>query len=150
MNDVMVSDTPATPSNGQGADTVPVLEARGLTIRYGTNTAINDVSFAVPERQITAIIGPSGCGKSTLLRILAGLDEPSMGLAPILVEDIFRVVRQLNREGTTILLVEQNALMALSVAKRGYVLETGEVVLAGTAGELQENPQVQEAYLGGG
>jgi phosphate transport system ATP-binding protein len=64
----MVSDTPATPSNGQGADTVPVLEARGLTIRYGTNTAINDVSFAVPERQITAIIGPSGCGKSTLIR----------------------------------------------------------------------------------
>jgi branched-chain amino acid transport system ATP-binding protein len=77
------------------------------------------------------------------------LDEPSMGLAPLLVEDIFRVVRQLNREGTTILLVEQNALMALSVAKRGYVLETGEVVLAGMAVDLQENPQVQEAYLGG-
>jgi branched-chain amino acid transport system ATP-binding protein len=77
------------------------------------------------------------------------LDEPSMGLAPLLVEDIFRVIRQLNREGTTILLVEQNALMALSVAKRGYVLETGEVVLAGMAFELQENPQVQEAYLGG-
>jgi len=77
------------------------------------------------------------------------LDEPSMGLAPLLVEDIFRVVRQLNEEGTTILLVEQNALMALSVAKRGYVLETGEVVLAGMAFELQENPQVQEAYLGG-
>ena len=77
------------------------------------------------------------------------LDEPSMGLAPLLVEDIFRVVRQLNEEGTTILLVEQNALMALSVAKRGYVLETGEVVLAGMAGELQENSLVQEAYLGG-
>jgi branched-chain amino acid transport system ATP-binding protein len=78
------------------------------------------------------------------------LDEPSMGLAPILVEDIFRVIRQLNEEGTTILLVEQNALMALSVARRGYVLETGQVVLAGTADELRENPQVQEAYLGGG
>ena len=77
------------------------------------------------------------------------LDEPSMGLAPLLVEDIFRVIRQLNEEGTTILLVEQNALMALSVAKWGYVLETGEVVLAGMAFELQENPQVQEAYLGG-
>ena len=77
------------------------------------------------------------------------LDEPSMGLAPLLVEDIFRVVRQLNEEGTTILLVEQNALMALSVASRGYVLETGRVVLAGTADELRENPQVQEAYLGG-
>jgi branched-chain amino acid transport system ATP-binding protein len=78
------------------------------------------------------------------------LDEPSMGLAPLLVEDIFRVIRQLNEEGTTILLVEQNALMALSVARRGYVLETGQVVLAGTADELRENPQVQEAYLGGG
>lgn len=77
------------------------------------------------------------------------LDEPSMGLAPILVEDIFRVIRQLNEEGTTILLVEQNALMALSVAQRGYVLETGQVVLAGSADELRENPQVQEAYLGG-
>ncbi|MBN1977412.1 MAG: ABC transporter ATP-binding protein [Anaerolineae bacterium] len=77
------------------------------------------------------------------------LDEPSMGLAPLLVEDIFRVIRQLNEEGTTILLVEQNALMALSVAGRGYVLETGQVVLAGTAAELRENPQVQEAYLGG-
>jgi branched-chain amino acid transport system ATP-binding protein len=77
------------------------------------------------------------------------LDEPSMGLAPILVEDIFRVIRQLNEEGTTILLVEQNALMALSVARRGYVLETGQVVLAGSADELRENPQVQEAYLGG-
>jgi branched-chain amino acid transport system ATP-binding protein len=77
------------------------------------------------------------------------LDEPSMGLAPLLVEDIFRVIRQLNEEGTTILLVEQNALMALSVASRGYVLETGRVVLAGTADELRENPQVQEAYLGG-
>jgi branched-chain amino acid transport system ATP-binding protein len=77
------------------------------------------------------------------------LDEPSMGLAPLLVEDIFRVIRQLNEEGTTILLVEQNALMALSVAQRGYVLETGQVVLAGMADELQENPQVQEAYLGG-
>jgi branched-chain amino acid transport system ATP-binding protein len=77
------------------------------------------------------------------------LDEPSMGLAPLLVEDIFRVIRQLNEEGTTILLVEQNALMALSVASRGYVLETGQVVLSGTAAELRENPQVQEAYLGG-
>jgi branched-chain amino acid transport system ATP-binding protein len=77
------------------------------------------------------------------------LDEPSMGLAPLLVEDIFRVIRQLNEEGTTILLVEQNALMALAIAGRGYVLETGSVVLAGTADELRENPQVQEAYLGG-
>jgi branched-chain amino acid transport system ATP-binding protein len=77
------------------------------------------------------------------------LDEPSMGLAPLLVEEIFRVIRQLNEEGTTILLVEQNALMALSVAHRGYVLETGRVVLAGSAAELREDPQVRRAYLGG-
>jgi branched-chain amino acid transport system ATP-binding protein len=78
------------------------------------------------------------------------LDEPSMGLAPLLVEDIFRVIHQLNEEGTTILLVEQNALMAFSVAHRGYVLETGRVVLQGTVDELRENPEVQKAYLGGG
>jgi branched-chain amino acid transport system ATP-binding protein len=78
------------------------------------------------------------------------LDEPSMGLAPILVEDIFRTVQEINAEGTTVLLVEQNALMALSVANRGYVLETGTVALEGTASQLRENPQVKAAYLGEG
>lgn len=77
------------------------------------------------------------------------LDEPSMGLAPIIVEQIFDIIRDINKQGTTILLVEQNAQMALSVADRGYVLETGRVVLEGDAGELMENPVVQEAYLGG-
>ena len=76
------------------------------------------------------------------------LDEPSMGLAPLLVEDIFRVIRQLNQEGTTILLVEQNALMALSVARRAYVMETGRIVLAGPAQEVLQNPDVRKAYLG--
>ena len=76
------------------------------------------------------------------------LDEPSMGLAPLLVEDIFRVIRQLNEEGTTILLVEQNALMALSVAHRAYVMETGRIVLEGQAKEVFQNPDVRKAYLG--
>ncbi|MHB1295471.1 MAG: ABC transporter ATP-binding protein [Anaerolineae bacterium] len=76
------------------------------------------------------------------------LDEPSMGLAPILVEEIFDIITRINAQGTSILLVEQNAAMALSVAHRGYVLETGNVVLQGTARELLENPQVQAAYLG--
>ena len=76
------------------------------------------------------------------------LDEPSMGLAPILVEEIFEIIRRINTEGTSILLVEQNAAMALSVAHRGYVLETGSVVLEGTAAELARDPQVQAAYLG--
>ncbi|MDR1070418.1 MAG: ABC transporter ATP-binding protein [Gracilibacteraceae bacterium] len=77
------------------------------------------------------------------------LDEPSMGLAPILVQQIFDIIRAINREGTTILLVEQNARMALSVADRAYVLETGRIVLSGSAGELMNSPEVSKAYLGG-
>jgi branched-chain amino acid transport system ATP-binding protein len=76
------------------------------------------------------------------------LDEPSMGLSPILVEEIFRIIREINRQGTSILLVEQNAHMALAVAHRAYVLETGRIVLSGTAREIRENPQVKTAYLG--
>jgi branched-chain amino acid transport system ATP-binding protein len=77
------------------------------------------------------------------------LDEPSMGLAPRLVAKIFEIVREIARQGVTILLVEQNARMALGVATRGYVLETGAIALEGTAAELAANPQVQRAYLGG-
>jgi len=77
------------------------------------------------------------------------LDEPSMGLAPILVQHIFEILREINRQGTTILLVEQNAHMALKLANRGYVLETGNVVLSGPSQELVESPEVQRAYLGG-
>jgi branched-chain amino acid transport system ATP-binding protein len=76
------------------------------------------------------------------------MDEPSMGLAPVLVEAIFDTIQRINKEGTTILLVEQNALMALSVASRGYVLQTGEIVLQDTAANLNKNPMVQKAYLG--
>ena len=76
------------------------------------------------------------------------LDEPSMGLSPLLVGEIFRLIAEINRAGTTILLVEQNASMALSVADRAYVLETGEIVLSGKASDLRENPKVREAYLG--
>ena len=77
------------------------------------------------------------------------LDEPSMGLAPILVEQIFEIIQNLNKNGSTILLVEQNAQMALSVAHRGYVLETGRVVTTGTGEELIESPEIKNAYLGG-
>jgi branched-chain amino acid transport system ATP-binding protein len=77
------------------------------------------------------------------------LDEPSMGLAPILVEQIFDIVRDINAQGTTVLLVEQNALMALGLASRGYILQTGEIVLADSAEQLAVNPEVQKAYLGG-
>ncbi len=77
------------------------------------------------------------------------LDEPSMGLAPILVEQIFEIIRTINRQGTTVLLVEQNALMALGIANRGYILQTGEIVLTDAAERLAANPEVKRAYLGG-
>jgi branched-chain amino acid transport system ATP-binding protein len=77
------------------------------------------------------------------------LDEPSMGLAPILVDEIFGIIRRINREGTTILLVEQNAYKALGVAARAYILETGRVVKSGPAAELMQDSAVKEAYLGG-
>lgn len=77
------------------------------------------------------------------------MDEPSMGLAPIIVKEIFNIIKEINQGGTTILLVEQNAKMALSIAHRAYVLETGRITLEGPAKELADNPQVQKAYLGG-
>jgi branched-chain amino acid transport system ATP-binding protein len=76
------------------------------------------------------------------------MDEPSMGLSPILVEEIFKIIKEINETGTSILLVEQNALMALSIANRAYVLETGRIVLSGDAKKVAENPQVKAAYLG--
>jgi branched-chain amino acid transport system ATP-binding protein len=96
------------------------------------------------EQQMLAIGRGMMARPSVLL-----LDEPSMGLAPILVEEIFAIIQEINAQGVSILLVEQNALMALSVANRGYVLETGRIVLADTADRLLNNPQVQKAYLGG-
>ena len=76
------------------------------------------------------------------------MDEPSMGLAPVLVEQVFEIIQDINKLGTTIFVVEQNANMALSIADRGYVLQTGQIVLADTARALLENPQMREAYLG--
>jgi branched-chain amino acid transport system ATP-binding protein len=95
------------------------------------------------EQQMLAI-GRALMSRPTVLL----LDEPSMGLAPILVETIFGVIREINQQGTTILLVEQNALMALTVASRGYVLQTGQIVLHDTAEALQRNESVRKAYLG--
>jgi branched-chain amino acid transport system ATP-binding protein len=96
------------------------------------------------EQQMLAIARGLMAGPKVLL-----LDEPSMGLAPILVEQIFDIIREINDSGTSILLVEQNALMALSIADRGYVLDTGRVVLQGPADDLLHNPTVINAYLGG-
>jgi branched-chain amino acid transport system ATP-binding protein len=95
------------------------------------------------EQQMLAI-GRSLMGRPKLLL----LDEPSMGLAPVLVERIFQVIEEINKQGTTILLVEQNANVALEIATRGYVLETGTIVNAAPAQKLREDPRVREAYLG--
>ena len=95
------------------------------------------------EQQMLAI------GRALMARpSLLLLDEPSMGLSPILVEAIFGVVKDINAQGTTVLLVEQNALMALAVANRGYVIQTGQIVLADSAAKLRENEMVRKAYLG--
>jgi branched-chain amino acid transport system ATP-binding protein len=95
------------------------------------------------EQQMLAI-GRALMGRPKLLL----LDEPSMGLAPVLVERIFQTIEEINKQGTTILLVEQNANVALEIATRGYVLETGKIVNAASAEKLREDPKVREAYLG--
>jgi branched-chain amino acid transport system ATP-binding protein len=114
-------------------------------------------SFPRLKERIGQLGGTLSGGEQQMLATARGLmsgptlllmDEPSMGLSPILVEEIFKIIREINQQGTSILLVEQNALMALSVANRAYVLETGRIVLSGGAREIAENPQVKEAYLG--
>ncbi len=115
-------------------------------------------SFPRLKERLTQLGGTLSGGEQQMLAIGRGLmarpkllllDEPSMGLAPILVEEIFRIIQEINAQGVSVLLVEQNALMALSIAHRGYVLETGRIVLSGTGDELLHNPQVMQAYLGG-
>lgn len=114
-------------------------------------------SFPRLQERLVQLGGTLSGGEQQMLAMGRGLmsapdllllDEPSMGLAPILVEEIFEIIQQINARGTSILLVEQNAAMALSVANRGYVLETGNIVLEGTSQELLENPRVRTAYLG--
>jgi branched-chain amino acid transport system ATP-binding protein len=95
------------------------------------------------EQQMVAI------GRALMARPkLICMDEPSMGLSPLYVEQTFAIIQQINRQGVTIFMVEQNAAMALSIAHRAYVLQTGQVVLSGSAAELRENEQIREAYLG--
>ncbi len=113
----------------------PRLEER-LTQKAGT--------LSGGEQQMLAVGRAFVSGHKFML-----LDEPSMGLAPLLMMDMFKALERINKEGTTILLVEQNARLALKFAQRGYVLETGEIVVSGPSEELADNPEVQRAYLGG-
>lgn len=134
----------------------------GTYVRQDTHEIARDLEFVfhtfprLKERQ-KQLGGTLSGGEQQMLaigRALMGrprvllLDEPSMGLAPLLVRDIFRIIKYLNERGTTILLVEQNALMALAVAHRGYVLQTGEIILSDDAAALRENKMVRAAYLG--
>jgi branched-chain amino acid transport system ATP-binding protein len=114
--------------------------------------------FPILETRSKQIAGTLSGGEQQMLAIACALlarpamlllDEPSMGIAPLIVREIFNVIQQLNESGTTILLVEQNARAALKVAHHSYVLERGEVVMEGLAGELLNNPRVKEVYLGG-
>jgi len=116
----------------------------GLFPRLKERNTQNGGTLSGGEQQMLAI------GRALMARPkLLLLDEPSMGLAPILVEQIFDIVKNINAAGTTVLLVEQNALMALSIAQRGYILQTGDIVLHDSADRLMVNPEVQKAYLGG-
>jgi branched-chain amino acid transport system ATP-binding protein len=115
----------------------------GLFPRLKERAAQKGGTLSGGEQQMLAI-GRALMGRPKVLL----LDEPSMGLAPVLVEQIFSIIKDINAQGTTILLVEQNALMALGIAHRGYVLQTGQIVLADSAQGLSENETVQKAYLG--
>src|ERR1700751_5457215 len=154
----------------------PVLEARRLfprmtvyeNLEMGAYTRSHGPEFdqdlervyslfpRVKERR-TQIAGTLSGGEQQMVAIgralmarprLVCMDEPSMGLSPAFVDQVFEIIQTINKQGTTIFVVEQNASMALSIAHRGYVLQTGEVVLSGTAKSLLENPTIQEAYLG--
>lgn len=114
-------------------------------------------SFPRLKERLNQLGGTLSGGEQQMLATARGLmsrpsvlllDEPSMGLSPILVEEIFRIIKEINAQGTSILLVEQNAQMALSIANRAYVLETGRIVLEGAAKDVANNPQVKAAYLG--
>ena len=143
---------------GQGLAQVP--EGRRVFLQMSVEENLEMVSPHSPGRRghPRQVAGTLSGGEQQMLAMgralmshpkLLMLDEPSMGLAPILVEQIFDIIRDLNQHGSTILLVEQNAQMALSVAHRGYVLETGKVITTGTGAELIQSPDIKKAYLGG-
>ena len=136
------------------------LEMGAYTNSANLKAGIEDVYERFPrlKHRMNQVAGTLSGGEQQMLAMgralmskpkLLMLDEPSMGLAPILVDQIFEIIKNLNKAGTTILLVEQNAQMALSVAHRAYVIETGRITLSGTGAELAQSEEVKNAYLGG-
>jgi branched-chain amino acid transport system ATP-binding protein len=154
----------------------PVLEARRLfprmtvyeNLEMGAYTRSRSVEFEEDlqrvfslfprvEERLKQLAGTLSGGEQQMVAIgralmarpkLLCMDEPSMGLSPVFVEQVFDIIQTINKQGTTIFMVEQNANMALQIAHRAYVLQTGQVVLSGPAGELRQNPMIREAYLG--
>jgi len=134
----------------------------GANLRKDKKEAKEDLKrvfelFPILERRQSQLAGTLSGGEQQMLAVgralmtkgkLMLLDEPSMGLAPMVVENIFNIIKEINKQGTTILLIEQNAYMALGIANRAYVLETGNIVLHGRASELAENDEIRKAYLG--
>ena len=147
-------------ANGAGKSTILKTVSGLLRTKTGSITFLDgDIRTAAPNHIVKLGLAhvPEGRREQQMLAMgralmshptLLMLDEPSMGLAPILVEQIFDIIQELHRAGTTILLVEQNAQMALSIADRAYVLETGRIVMSGTAKEMREDERIQKAYLG--
>jgi ABC-type branched-subunit amino acid transport system ATPase component len=147
---------------GPGEGGGPMLDLRDIHTYYGNIHALQGITIEVGRGEIVTLIGANGAGtlsggEQQMLAIgralmseprLLLLDEPSLGLAPILVQQVFATIKEINAQGTTILLVEQNALQALTIAHRGYVLQTGKVVLTGAARDLIKNETVRKAYLG--
>jgi branched-chain amino acid transport system ATP-binding protein len=169
-----ISDTPAHELVYKGITMVP--EGRGIFSRLTVFENLDMGAFSLPDRSSfnddlervyqlfprleerrKQVAGTLSGGEQQMLATARALmakprlllmDEPSMGLAPILVESVFETIQEINKTGTTILLVEQNATVALAIADRGYVLQTGEIVLKDTADNLRNNEMVQKAYLG--
>jgi ABC-type branched-subunit amino acid transport system ATPase component len=149
-----------------------LLEVRNMAVAYGTARVLDSVSLTVDGGESVTLIGANGAGKTSCLRAISGLvplaggevwfggarlmarpklllvDEPSVGLAPLMVRELSRTLRDIHREGVAILLVEQNAAMALALAGRGYLLETGRVMAQGDTATLRANDYVRRAYLG--
>ena len=138
-----------------------MLELRSVSAGYGSFRALFDVSLEVRDGEAVGVIGRNGAGKTTLMRAMCAIgralmsqpkillmDEPSAGLAPLVVAQVFDLVRRIRSEGLTVLIVEQNVQQVLDVVDRAYVIEVGAIKLAGTSAELRNNTLVRQAYMG--
>src|SRR5437867_3685773 len=125
-----------------------MLELKSVRAGYGSFQALFDVSLEVRQGEAVSVIGPNGAGKTTLMRVISGLIRPSAGLAPVIVEQVFDLVKRLRAGGLTVLIVEQNVQQVLRVVDRAYLLKAGSIRAAGTAADLLASDTIRQAYLG--